>query len=179
MVGVKNFLSVLQIQIVLRILSPRKIQHKLDVIELNAVFRRTWIVLLKFLQLLIEDVRHSLGPFLGLGLFGYIPEFLVIIHTQFLLNRTELIVKEILSLLLVDVTLDFLINLLLDRIELNLSVKHGKQLHSPLFKVRVLKQCDLVFVILHFNGSGYEVDQELKTVNSHKSPYSLFGCKSG
>ena len=130
MILIQHLLSILQIQIVIGHLPPREVKHKLDIVVLNAVVRRTGIVPLQLCHLLVEYLLHGSRPELFLRTGTELGEFLDIIHSELFLDGLELVVEIILPLLLVDLGLHLLIDLLLDLLKLHLSVKNRKKLHS-------------------------------------------------
>ena len=173
MILVKNLLSILQVKVIIRNLSPRKVQHELDIVILNAIVRRTWIVSLKLSHLLFEDFLHSSWPKFLLGTRTKLGKLLHVIHSKFFLNSLELVIEEVLSLLLINLRLYLLVDFLLDFLQFHLSIKDRQKLHCTRSKVAVLKKLHLIHIVLHLNSRSYEVYQELKIINSLKRRSSL------
>ena len=83
------------------------------------------------------------------------------------------------SLLLVDVTFDFLVDLLLDLKELGLGLKGGEKFHRPDFHIVITEKIDFLGEILNLDSRGDEVDQELEVVYGLHGPDSLPGSERG
>ena len=165
MILVEDLLGVLEIQIVLRHLTPWQIQHELDEIVLYAVVRARRIVLFELLHLLGEYRRDLLGPLLLGGTGAEFLEFFTLIHTELLLDGAELVIEEVFPLLLVNVAADLLVDLLLYLQELKLRIKRCQKFHRPDADVRILQEVDLVTEIVDLNRSRYEIDEEVEAVN--------------
>ena len=105
--------------------------------------------------------------------------FSISVHTEFLLNGTELVVKVIFPLLLVDFVLDLGIDFLLDFQEFDLGIQDIEQLHCPCLHVLVLEQCDLVVEVFHFDGGGNEVHEEVEVLDILQCRHCLLRRKRG
>ena len=174
MVCIQDFLGVFQVKIVLGHLTPWEVQHEFDVVVLDTVVRRRRIVLLELGQFFLELLPYFLRPFLRLGSLAELLEFLFLIHPKLFLDGPELVVEIIFPLLLVDVALDFLVDLLLDLEQLGLGVQGGQKLHGPDFHVVVPEQVHFLREVLQLDGRGYEVHQESKIVDGLQGSHSLF-----
>ena len=173
MVLVKYLHGMLQIQIVLGEVIPRKVQHELQIVVLDAVVRSGRIVFLEFGKLLRENFRNRFRPVLAGSLRTEILNIGILVHTEFLLDGTELIVKVILPLLLVDFILHLGIDFLLDLQKFDLSVQHIEQFHCPYLHILILQKIDLVLEILHIHGRGYEVHKEIEVLDGMQRRGSL------
>ena len=58
MILVKHFPGILEVHVIVRDLSPRKIEHELYIVVLYAVVRRTRVVTLQLCHLLLEDLLY-------------------------------------------------------------------------------------------------------------------------
>ena len=67
--------------------------------------------------------------------------------------------------MLVNLALDFLVDVLLELHELQLYIQDAQELHGTDLHVSVLEQFHLLLKVLDLNGSGYEIHQELKVVD--------------
>ena len=175
MVVVQDLLGMLEVEVVLGGLAPRKVQHELDVVVLDAVVRGAGIVLLELGHLLVEDSTHFRGPLLGVRALAELLEVAGLVHSELLLDGAELVVEIVLALLLVDLALDLLVDLLLDLEELQLHVQHRQELHRTHLQVVVLQQVGLVGEIVHLDGSRDEIDQELEIVYGTERGHGLLG----
>ena len=162
---IQHLLRILQVEIVIRNLTPWEVQHELDIVVLDAVVRRARIISLELCHFLLENLLHLRWPEFFFRTSAKLCKLLHIIHSQLFLNGLELIVEVIFPLLLVDFRLDLLIDLLLDLLEFELGIKHGEKLHSPCTEIAELKELDLVHEILNFDGCSDEVDKEFETVD--------------
>ena len=112
MVGVQYLLRMLQIQIVLRTVVPRQVQHLMQVIRLHRIIGRLRIQAFHLVQLLVEQLPYILVPLLFCRAFLQLLELLVRrITAQLILDGLDLLVEEILPLLLVDVRLHLLLDI--------------------------------------------------------------------
>ena len=176
---VQHLLGVLEVQVVFRHLAPREVQHELDVVVLDAVVRGGGVVLLQARHLLVEDGPDFLGPFLLVRAGAEPVELLPFVHAQFLLDGAELVVQVVLALLLVDVALDLLVDLLLDPQELHLGVQHLQEGHAALVHVAVGEQAHALLEVLHLDGGGDEVHQELEIVDGLEGADGLLRREGG
>ena len=172
-VAVENLLRMLEVKVVLRHLAPRQVKHELYVVVLDAVVRRGRIVLLQLGQLLLELLANGLRPLLGLRLRAEPLEFLLLVHSKLLLDGTELIVKVIFPLLLVDVALDLLVDLLLDLKQLDLRVQNLQELHRPHGNIINAKKLHLLKEVLDLHRRRDEVDKERIVVDGFQGPHGL------
>ena len=170
---IKNLLSILEIEVINRHVTPREIEHELDIIILYAVVRRAWIISLKLSHLLVEDFLDGRSPCLFLCTCTKLSKLLDVIHSELLLDGLELIVQEIFSLLLINLCLHLLVDFLLDLLEFNLGIENRKKLHRTGKHVTILEKFHLVHEILHLDCCRNEVYKEFKTVNTLKSTRSL------
>ena len=160
MVGVQHFLCMFQVQIILGHIVPRQFQHEFHIVVLYAVIRCGRIIFLQLGHLFLEGIHGILRPVL---LGGFRTEFLqvfILIHTQLFLNGTELVIKVILPLLLVDFRLYLGVYLLLDFQKFHLGVENIQQLHRTSFHILEFEQCHFVIEIIHIDGGGDEVHEE-------------------
>ena len=74
-------------------------------------------------------------------------------------------VEVVLPLLLVHLRFYLLVDIRLYLAEFQLHVQHGEQLHRAHLDVVVLKEVHLVREVVHLDGGGDEVDQELEVVD--------------
>ena len=169
MVLIKNLLGILKVKVINRFLTPRKIQHELDIIVLDAVIRRRGVISFKLVHLLFEDGLNLRRPLLFLSTGSELRKLFHIVHSKLFLDGLELIVKEILSLLLIYFSLYLLVDFLLDLLKLDLSVEYRKKLHRTGEKIAVLKQVDLVHKVINLYGCSDKVHKELKAVNGFES----------
>ena len=140
-VGIEDALGAFQVEVILGILLPRQVNEVLQIIQLDAVFRRLRMGSLQLLQFPIEDLSHFLRPFLLRRLLRQLLDILLVGTTaQFLLNRTKLLVKVILTLLLVHVDSHLTLDLLLQFQHLLLIGQHSQQVGSHLVEVTSLQK---------------------------------------
>ena len=156
--------GILQVKVVFADRIPWKIQHELEEVILNTVVRRAWIIALELHQFLLEVLSRLLRPVLVSGLLAELLEVAGLIHTKFLLDGPELVIKEEFSLLLVNLALNLAIDLLLDVLELKLDVKKGKQLHRTLLKVVILEECSLVCEVVNFDRRSHEIGKHTEVI---------------
>ena len=173
MVLVQHLLGVLEVQVVVGQFAPRKVQHELDVIVLDAVIRRRGIVLLQPGHLLVEDGADLLGPLLFVSAGAELGEILALIHSELLLDGLQLVVQVILPLLLVDVALDLLVDFLLDLQELDLGIQDLQQFHPAVLQVGQAEQAEAVGEILDLDGRRDEIHQELEVVDGLEGAHRL------
>ena len=170
---VQDLLGMLQVQVVLRIFTPRQVQHELDIVVLDAVVRRGRVVFLQTRHLLVEDGPDFLGPFLRVRALAQFREFLALVHAELLLDGPELVVQVVFPLLLVDVALDLLVDLLLDPQELHLGVQDLQESHATLVDIGKGEESHAVGEVLHLDGGGDEVHEELEVVDGLEGADSL------
>ena len=173
MILVKHLLGMFEVEIVLRLASPWKVKHELDVVVLDAVVRRSRIVFLQLCHLLLEDFLNSRRPEFLFSTGAELGEFLHFIHSEFFLDGLELIVQEIFPLLLVHLGFHLLVDFLLDFLEFQLVVKKGQKLHSPRPEVGILQESCLLVEIFYLYRSCNEIHKEFKTVNALQGADSL------
>ena len=178
-VFVQHFLGILHVQVVLRHLSPREVQHELYIIILYAVFRRARVVPFQLGHLFLENLLDGCRPYLFFGPFAESVEVFAVIHAELFLYCPQLVVEVILPLLLVDFALYLLVDVLLDFEQLDLCVKHCQKFHRPCLEVSVLQKLHLFEEVLHLDCRGYEIDQELEVVNGFQCHCSLLRGERG
>ncbi len=170
---VKHFLCVGKIKVVLTHFSPWKLEHELYVVVLDAIVRRRRVILLELGKFLLESLCYFFGPFLLGCLLPELIELFSIVHTKLLLNSAELVVEVVFPLLLVNVTLDFLVDLLLDLHQFDLRTQDREEFEGSEFDVVIFEQLDLGSKILYLYGGGYEVDEELEIVDGFDCSYGI------
>ena len=179
MVGIQDLLGVLEVEVVLAHFAPGQLQHKLQIVVLHAVVGRIGIVFLKLGKLLLESLADFLGPLLGSGPLAELGKIFLLVHTELLLDSTELAVEVVFPLLLVDFALDLLVDILLEVNQLYLHVQDSQELHSTHLDVVVLKQFHLLLEVLHLHGRGDEIDQELEIVDGLQGADGLARAEIG
>ena len=175
MVFVQHLLRMLEVQVVVGQFAPGQVQHKLDVLELDAVVRRGGIELLQAGHFLVEDGAHFLGPLLFIGPAAHFLELLTFVHTQFFLDGAQLVVQVILALLLVDVRFHLLVDFLLDLQQLGLGFQHLQQGQATLVDVRERQQGRTFGKILHLDGGGDKIHQEMEVFDAAQRADGLLG----
>ena len=163
-VVVQHLLCMMEVQVVLGHFSPGEVQHELDVAQLDAVVRGSGVEFLQARHLLVKDGTNLRRPFLLIGLLSEALEFAGLVHAQLFLDGAQLIVKEILPLLLVDIGLHLAVDFLLDLQQLFLGVQHLQQGQAPLPDVAVAQQGGAFLEIVHFHRGGDEIHQEVEVV---------------
>ena len=157
---------------------PRQVQHELQVGELDAVFRSGRIEAAQLGKFLLEGLAHRSRPFLLFGCSPQLVDVIVLVHTQFFLDGTELVVQVIFPLLLVDFRLDFGIDFLLDPQQFHLVAQQGQQGHGPFLQIIILQQGDLFLVVFHLDSRRNEIDQEAEILNAAQGAEYLFRGES-
>ena len=118
MVVVELLARLFEVKIVLRTVVPRQFEQQLQVGYLHRIFGYGGVEPFEFLQLLLEEFGHLLGPVLLLGLFAHLVQFGVGAVAQFVLDGAHLLLEVVVALLLVDLLLDLLLDLVLQLDEL-------------------------------------------------------------
>ena len=118
MVVVELLARLFEVEIVLRTVVPRQFEQQLQVGCLHRIFGYGGVEPFEFLQLLLEEFGHLLGPVLLLGLFAHLVQFGVGAVAQFVLDGAHLLLEVVVALLLVDLLLDLLLDLVLQLDEL-------------------------------------------------------------
>ena len=144
---------------------PRQVDHELQEVILDAVFRSRRIESLELCELLVEGLPYGCRPLFLLGSLAKAGDVVHLIHAELLLDRTELIVKEILALLLVELGLDFGADLLLESLDLELTAEHAEKSHGPFLDVVIFQQVDFFHEIVHVNRRSDEIDEEIEVVD--------------
>ena len=164
-VFVQHFLGMFEVQIILAHLAPGQLEHKLQIVVLDAVVGRVGIIFLQLCKLFLEGLRYFFRPLLILGPLAELLEVFLLVHSELFLDGTQLAVEVILALLLVQLALHLLVDVLLELYELELDVQYGKELHRAQLHVVVGEQFHLVLEVLHLHRGGGEVHQELEIVH--------------
>ena len=163
-VGIKNALGAFQVKVVLGVFLPRQVNEVLQIVQLDAVFRRLRMRALQLLQFPIEDLCHFLRPFLLRRLLRQLLDILLVGSTaQFLLNGTQLLVKIILALLLVHIDAHLALYLLLQFHHLLLIGQHSQEVSCHLVEVaRLQEPLSDGHIGLHI--AGHEVQEEHRVI---------------
>ena len=165
----------LQVQVVVRQLAPGQVQHELDVRILDAVVWRSRVVFLQAGHFLVEDGTHFLGPLFLVGPTAHFLELFALVHPELLLDGAQLVVQVIFPLLLVNVRFHLLVNLLLDLQELRLGVQHLQKGQAALVDVRDGEQRRALGEVLHLDGGGDEIHQEMEILDAAQRADGFLG----
>ncbi len=143
---VEHFLSALEIETILCVFAPGQSGHLLQVVELHAILRTLWVKHVELVQFLVEYLGNILRPVHLLGLVEQLGLLRRAVGTaEFLLDVLHLLLQEVFLLLLVEVLPRLLVNLILELLQLNLTVLNLQQFDDALLEVANFEQLDLVF----------------------------------
>ena len=157
---IKHGLGVVKVEVVKGFLFPRQIQHQVDIIGLNAVFRTLGIHAFQFQDFLVESFLGVGRPFHGFGAELALGDFLCLgVVAEFLLDLLQLLIEEILALLLVEFALDLGLDIALQREHLLFLVEQFQHPTSTGFDAGHFEQCLLFFHRSVHVGTD-EIDQE-------------------
>ena len=132
-VFVENFLRMFEVEIVLCILIPRKLDESLKVVVLDTVIGLLWVHTLQLLELLVKHIRHLLAPFLLRCLLRQLLDILFVRRSaKFLLDSPKLLIQKVFALLLVEVGFYLALNLLFKVDHLHLFVEKLQKLIGKL-----------------------------------------------
>ncbi len=111
MIAIKDFLGSLQIEVIITHLIPREIQHKLQIIPLNAKFGYLRVHSLKLGHFFFKKLLHFFWPILFPTLGTHFLDLRFGAGTaKFLLDLSQLLLQEILPLLLIEIRTNFVLN---------------------------------------------------------------------
>ena len=174
MVVVELLARLFEVEIVLRTVVPRQFEQQLQVGYLHRIFGYGGVEPFEFLQLLLEEFGHLLGPVLLLGLFAHLVQFSVGAVAQFVLDGAHLLLEVVVALLLVDLLLDLLLDLVLQLDELLVADQYFEQFARARQQPRRFEQRLPVFV-RQFEVGADEVDDTSPRVDVLDGENRLLG----
>ena len=102
-VVIKNLLRTLQVEVVVGVFAPRKAHHRLQIVQLHAIFRTLRVEHVQLVQLFGEHLFNLVGPYFLIGLHEQFKAFRASFSVaQLLLDVLDLLLKEVFSLLLIN-----------------------------------------------------------------------------
>ena len=103
-IAIQHLFRVLHVVVILRINTPRQLQHRVQIVQLGRVVRRKNMHMLETFNSLLELLTYGLRPqFLLRPLTQFLSSLLILVVVpKVLLDGLHLLLQEILALLLVD-----------------------------------------------------------------------------
>ena len=146
MVAVQYSLCALQVQVVLRVFSPRQSYQRLQVGQLHVEVGRIGIHLVQLLQLLVEEFLHLLRPLLVGSL---LQQFLLLrraLVAHLCLQVLDLLLQEVVALLLVDVVARLVADVQLQTLQVDFAVHDAHATEQALLDA---VKCQQGHLLLH------------------------------
>ena len=167
-------MSPFQVEVVLGVFHPWQVHQILQIIELNAIFSSLRVGALEFLEFAFKHLLHLFRPFLFLGLRLQFPDVLFIWGAaQFLLDGTQLLVEQELTLLLVEISLHLALDLLFQLDHLLGVGKDAQQVVGHIHHIGAFEQ-QLFGRQIRFDVACHKIKQEHRIVDVLDSEACFF-----
>ena len=155
-----------QVEIVLGDVVPRKVQEGFEVVRLHTVFACLRIHAFKLPNFLVEGLSGMFRPVFACGFRALFQNLLLQrIGPQFLLNGLHLLMQEKFPLLLVQIGLDFPLDVLLEGQHLLFLVEQFEHFLCAIIQVDFLENA--LFVLdLNLHVAPNEIDQKAQPVDA-------------
>ena len=179
MVAVQYLLCSVYLDVALRAVVPRQVDHRLQIGQLNVVVRTLGIDARELAQFFLEDGRNLLAPLLPFCFLAQLCDVFrlgrcVVAVAQFGLQVVNLLIDEVLPLLLVQVGLRLALHIQLDVSQLQDVVQDDEQLLSP-FDFLVAHQELALHLDVHWQVATYQVHHERRGRHSFDEVQHLGG----
>ena len=131
-VAVQNLLGTLQVEVVLRIFTPRQPHQRLQIGQLNVEVGRVLVHLIQLLQFLIEVLLYLLRPQLFLGLLQQVLLLGRTLVAHLGLQVLDLLLQEVVTLLFVDIVTCLVADVQLQGLKVYLAIDNAHHVEQTL-----------------------------------------------
>ena len=127
---------------------PGQVKQELQVIELETILSNLWIDPTDLCDLAIECILYGLAPFLFLAAFHKVADLCLLwVLSKFFLDRLQLLIEEVITLLLFDIHPHFRFELALDLKHLHFVVHQLEDFSREVVETFDLEQFLLAYII--------------------------------
>ena len=173
MLAVQYALRIRNADFIFRLLTPRQVGQRLEIVKFYAVIRVLRIKAFELLQLLIKRLLHFWWKVQIFCLLAQLFHVAILRIAEFALNILNLLLQEIFFLLLIQLFARLILNMQLQRSILALSIQDTHQTQRLLLMIRFSHQF-LLFLHRKRQISTDEIDKENRMRNILNSKDSFF-----